>query len=126
MWTTGFQDNGEPRGGAGLCARIPDSSNPAKLAVAPFFLPTFLAGPYWVLAYNEEEGYALISGGQPTIKTDNGCKTGTGINNSGLWIFTREAFPAAGLVEKVRGLAAAQGFDLSVLVDIRHEGCTYH
>merc|ERR1712217_693393 len=78
-----------------------------------------------VLAYNEEEGYALISGGQPTIKTDNGCKTGTGINNSGLWIFTREAFPAAGLVEKVRGLAAAQGFDLSVLVDIRHEGCNY-
>ena len=34
-----------------------------KLEVAPCFLPTALAGPYWVLDYSEEEGYALISGG---------------------------------------------------------------
>lgn len=36
-----------------------------KLEVAPCFLPTALAGPYWVLDYSEEEGYALISGGEP-------------------------------------------------------------
>jgi hypothetical protein len=33
-----------------------------KLEVAPCFLPTVAAGPYWVLEYSEEEGYALISG----------------------------------------------------------------
>ena len=33
-----------------------------KLEVAPCFLPTVAAGPYWVLDYSEEEGYALISG----------------------------------------------------------------
>lgn len=117
-------DNGEARGGE-LCAYNPDESEPAKLAVAPCFLPTFLSGPYWVLAHNEEEGYALISGGQPTIKTDNGCKTGDGVNGSGLWIFTRAALPAEGLVAKVRDIAKSQGFDLSVLNDVKHEGCTY-
>merc|ERR1712079_208130 len=86
-------DDGTTREG-NLCAYNPDESEPAKLAVAPCFLPTFLSGPYWVLAHNEEEGYALISGGQPTIKTDIGCKTGDGVNGSGLWIFTRAALPA--------------------------------
>jgi hypothetical protein len=41
-------------------------------------------GPYWVLAYSESEGYAIVSGGNPTIPTENGlCKTGSGVNNSG-------------------------------------------
>ena len=57
--------------------------------MAPCFLPKFAAGPYWVLEYNEEEGYALISGGQPTTETPAGCKNGEGKNNSGLWIFSR-------------------------------------
>merc|ERR1711972_86926 len=117
-------DDGSTREGD-LCAYTPDSSEPAKLAVAPCFLPTFAAGPYWILAYNEEEGYALVSGGQPTIQTDSGCQTGTGVNNAGLWVFTREVFPSDDLVAKVRGIAEAQGFDLSVLKDVRHEGCSY-
>merc|ERR1711963_169321 len=88
--------------GGDICAQVPNDNEPAALRVAPCFLPTFLGGPYWVLDYNEQEGYALISGGQPTIETDQGCKTGDGTNDSGLWIFTREVFPAAGLVQKVR------------------------
>jgi len=55
-------DNGDAFGGE-LCARVPDASNSAKLAVAPCFLPSFLGGPYWVLAYNEKKGYTLVSGG---------------------------------------------------------------
>ena len=46
--------------GKTLCAKQVDG---AKLEVAPCFLPTFTAGPYWILAHNETEGYALISGG---------------------------------------------------------------
>jgi len=117
-------DNGTKYGGE-ICAYVPDSSNSAKLQVAPCFLPRFLSGPYWVLEYDEEEGYALISGGQPTVETENGCQIGTGAGDAGLWIFTREAFPAEGLVEKVRDMARSQGFDLSVLLPVKHEGCTY-
>ena len=52
------------------------------------FVPSFLVGPYWELAYDENEGYALVSGGQPTEETTDGlCVPGDGINNSGLWIF---------------------------------------
>ena len=43
-------------------SKVVDKSR-GKLEVAPCFLPTALAGPYWVLDYSEEEGYALISGG---------------------------------------------------------------
>jgi len=105
-----------------LCAKIEDSSA-GKLKVAPCFLPPLLAGPYWVLDYNEEEGYALISGGAPTISAPGGCRTGTGVNDSGLWIFTREQMRNAALVSKVRDIAAAKGFDLSVLNDVIQTGC---
>lgn len=70
---------------AHLCAHVKDSNSPSKLAVAPCLLPTIAAGPYWVVAYDEAEGYALVSGGQPTNAGQNGgCTTGTGINNSGM------------------------------------------
>lgn len=117
------KDDGE-RMDADLCATGADDADAAKLKVAPCFLPSVVAGPYWVLAHNEEEGYALISGGQPTIKTDSGCKTGSGTNGSGLWIFTREAFPSAALVQKVIDIAESQGFDVSVLRKVAHTNCT--
>lgn len=107
--------------GSKICAYVPDSSAPAKLAVAPCLLPKWLAGPYWVIAYDETEGYALISGGQPTVATPGGCRTGTGVNGSGLWIFTRKQDRDEQLVQKVRALAKAQGFDLSVLNDVDQE-----
>ena len=72
-----------------------------------------------------EEGYALVSGGQPTIETEEGCWTGDGTHDAGLWIFTRDVFPTAGLVARVREIAKEQGFDLRVLKDANHEGCTY-
>jgi hypothetical protein len=75
-------------------------------------------GPYWVLEYNEEEGYALVSGGQPTTRTPDGCVGGSGTYDAGLWIFTRQQQRDPVLVEKVRGLAKAQGFDVSVLKDV--------
>mmetsp|Transcript_1900 Transcript_1900/g.3675 ORF Transcript_1900/g.3675 Transcript_1900/m.3675 type:complete len:263 (+) Transcript_1900:21-809(+) len=103
-----------------LCAYKTDN---AKLAVAPCFLPRFAAGPYWVVVYDEEEGYALISGGQPSIKTENGCKNGDGTNNSGLWIFTRQQERNETLVQMVRGIAADKGFDLTVLLDVNQTNC---
>jgi len=109
--------------GSLLRAYNADKYDPAKLAVAPSFLPKVLSGDYWVLAYNEEEGYALISGGQPTTPTQGGCTTGSGTNDAGLWIFTRARERNEALVQKVRGIAASQGFDLGVLNDIDQTSC---
>jgi len=116
--------------GGDLCAYQTgdEGDDLSKLAVAVCFLPKSFAGPYWVLAYDEDEGYALISGGQPYIPTDPndlslGCSTGTGVNDSGLWIFTRVQERNETLVQMVRDMAEDFGFDLSVLNDIDHTNC---
>jgi len=114
----GFEQDSEDL----LCAsQGSDASDPAKLQVGPCFLPRWegvTSGPYWVLAYDEAAGYALISGGQPTIQMANGCRTGTGTNGSGLWIFTRQQMRNEALVQQVRNIAYQKGFDLSVLKDV--------
>jgi hypothetical protein len=119
-----------------LCASVVADG---KLQVAPCFLPKRSAGPYWIVDYqegddDEEGGYALISGGQPKNVVTNGqdvntcgldgsspcCKTGNGVNNSGLWIFTRQKNPSQELVEKVRTIAKQKGFATSMLFDVTH------
>jgi lipocalin len=102
---------------ASLCAQIVDAER-GQLKVAPCFLPSSLAGPYWIIDYNEQEGFALISGGPPNSSAPGGCRTGTGVNGSGLWIFSRQQQRDQALVERVRGIAAAKGFDVSVLNDV--------
>ena len=108
--------------GSKICAKIVDKAR-GKLEVAPCFLPTSAAGPYWVLDYDEGAGYALISGGAPTLAAESGCKTGTDTNNSGLWIFTRAQKRDEALVQKVRAIAASKRFDLSVLNDVDQSDC---
>jgi lipocalin len=105
-----------------LCAKIVDGET-GKLAVSPCLVPSAFAGPYWVLAYNETEGYALISGGPPTERSAKGCRTGTGVNNAGLWIFTRACERDAALVRKVTRIAEQKGFDTSVLESANQTGC---
>lgn len=109
--------------GSFICAKIIDAKT-GKLEVAPCFLPTFASGPYWVLAYEEEQGYALISGGPPKVAAQGGCRTGTGVNGSGLWIFTRKQKKDPALIEHVREIAKQKGFDLSVLNDVDQSHCS--
>lgn len=109
-----------------LCGDRSYGNKNGKLQVAPCFLPKvnrIFSGAYWVLHHNETEGYALVSGGQAYKWTPEGCRTGTGTNNAGLWILTREQQRNEMLVEKVRGLARDQGFDISVLNDVDHTDC---
>lgn len=117
------QDGTVHDSGTLLCAKQADDTDPAKLEVAPCFLPSFAAGPYWVVAYDEALGYALVSGGQPTVKTENGCKTGSGLNDAGLWIFTREQVADPELVQQVRSIATQQGFDVTVLNAVDQSNC---
>ena len=65
MYTEFVSGNGKTQK---LCAQNSDPDMPSKLSVAPCFLPKFAAGAYWVLAYDEPDGYALVSGGPPTNK----------------------------------------------------------
>jgi len=105
-----------------ICAKIVDAAT-GKLEVAPYFLPTAASGDYWVIDFSDTEGYALISGGAPTKAAAGGCQTGTGVNGSGLWIFTRQQKRDDTIVDKVRGIAKAKGFDLSVLNDVDQTDC---
>eukprot|EP00940_MAST-03C_sp_MAST-3C-sp2_P002953 g2953.t1 len=113
-----------------ICAKVDSNyDTDAKLRVGLCALPRVsgvTTGPYWIVAYDEAKGYALVSGGQPTKPSGNGtCKTGSGVNNSGLWIFTRAQKRDESLVNEVRAIAAAKGFDLSVLNDVDQSNCNF-
>ena len=58
--------------------------------------------------------------------TKNGlCATGTGVNNSGLWLLFRSNVRNEALINKVKQIARDKGFDTDVLQDVVHDGCTY-
>merc|ERR1712146_164556 len=114
-----------------ICAvKDSDFNDDARLRVGLCALPrisSVTTGPYWIVAYDEAKGYALVSGGQPSKPTHDGlCKTGSGVNNSGLWIFTRAQKRDDALVNEVRAIAEAKGFDLSVLNDVNQENCDFN
>uniref|UniRef100_A0A7S4NK35 Uncharacterized protein n=1 Tax=Odontella aurita TaxID=265563 RepID=A0A7S4NK35_9STRA len=89
-------------------------------------LSVLFSGPYWVLAYNEEKGYALVSGGQPEVRTKNGlCTVGEGVNDSGLWIFLRSMERDDALIEEARSIAKKFEIDLSILNDVDQTNCKH-
>eukprot|EP00549_Striatella_unipunctata_P013147 CAMPEP_0118681818 /NCGR_PEP_ID=MMETSP0800-20121206/5148_1 /TAXON_ID=210618 ORGANISM="Striatella unipunctata, Strain CCMP2910" /NCGR_SAMPLE_ID=MMETSP0800 /ASSEMBLY_ACC=CAM_ASM_000638 /LENGTH=205 /DNA_ID=CAMNT_0006578153 /DNA_START=1272 /DNA_END=1889 /DNA_ORIENTATION=- len=105
-----------------------DPNELGKLTVMPCFLPRFLGGPYWVVAYDEEKGYAMVSGGQPRIPTASGCRNPTRVyNGSGLWIFTRSPTRDEDLIDEVKVIGTSLGLDTtsSVLSPVLHENCNY-
>jgi hypothetical protein len=70
--------------------------------------------------------WALVSGGLPKNEGQDGyCKTGEGINNSGLWIFTREKMASPETIDAIRGIAKGLGYDTSVLLPVDQDGCLY-
>lgn len=116
----------QPSGPKDICGKVVNKTA-GKLEVAPCFLPSQLSGPYWIVAFDVVDGWALVSGGPPKNPSGNGtCKTGTGVNGSGLWIFTRMQTRNEAVIQKVRSIALAKGFDLSVLQDINQTSCKNH
>lgn len=119
--------NGKVKGG-NLCAVVADADMPAKLKVGPCFLPSLFYGPYWVVAAGPEPDnyeWAIVSGGQPTHDTGKGCTTGSGVNNSGFWYFTRSPVVNSTLISMLERIAVGKGFDTSVLNDVEQKGCKY-
>jgi hypothetical protein len=43
----------------------------------------------------------------------------------GFWLFSRDPTPPESLVAQLRSVAAAKGFDLTVLLKVQQAGCTY-
>ena len=135
------------RGGIGGSVRFANlkaiqgkSGKASELMVGPKFLPSCLYGPYWIIGAGKYGGissgsssegthkyeWALVSGGAPEQVGENGkCKTGSGVNEAGLWILTRDPIVEKSVIDKVRSFASEKGFDLTVLNPVVHEGCDY-
>jgi len=115
-----------------LCARVPDSEDEtSKLAVAPCFLPTFLAGDYWILKAKEDAAgryeWAIVIGGQPTEKMSDGlCTTKTsGTNNAGLWLFSRTRTVSAATKSEMYAALKDAGISREQLNPVAQIGCNY-
>lgn len=114
-----------------LCARQANQNEPEKLLVAPCFLPNLLAGPYWVLAAgptSDNYEWAVVIGGEPSVRvTNKTCTTKlSGINNSGLWIFSRKPIICPSVLENIYGLLHSRGISTEYLLDVQQEGCKYN
>jgi len=113
-----------------LCARAVDAADTSKLAVAPCFLPNILAGPYWVLGIGKARDgtyeWAVVIGGEPSVKWDDGCTTKEeGTNGAGLWLFSRTPVASKKALAAMHALLKAQGIARSRLHDVPHAGCKY-
>lgn len=110
--------------------RNPESNGLAKFLVAPRFLPKWFAGDYWVLAHenvgDKDKEFAVVCGGQPTIKVEDGCTFDkTNENGSGLWIFTRKQERISGIVDQAKQIISRKGISIQELNDVNQCGCDY-
>ena len=113
-----------------LCARQPNASEPEKLLVAPCFLPNILGGPYWILAAGPSPqmyDWVVVIGGQPSVRVSNTtCTTKlNGINNSGLWIFSRDRILDNSTLSMVRDLITSKNVSTDKLLHVNQTGCLY-
>ena len=113
-----------------LCGRQRNSSQPEKLSVAPCFLPNVLAGPYWIILTNDDNQnyeWAVISGGQPTVRISNEtCTTKqTGVNGSGLWILSRKQILDQNTLMNIKQKMLNKGIAISELLPVEQRGCNY-
>ena len=113
-----------------LCARQPNNSEPEKLLVAPCFLPNIFGGPYWILAAGpspQRYDWAVVIGGQPSVRVSNTtCTTKlSGINNSGLWIFSRERVLDNSTLSMVRDIVTSKNVSIEKLLPVNQTGCYY-
>lgn len=113
-----------------LCGRAVNEQDTSKLAVAPCFLPNILAGPYWVIGIGEQRSgeydWAVVIGGEPSVKWDDGCTTKEeGTNGAGLWLFSREPMASKEDMNAMHALLEKKGIARSRLHTVAQAGCKY-
>lgn len=112
-----------------LCGRVTDK--PGKLIVAPCFLPNAFAGDYWIAGVGKgDDGkyeWAVIVGGQPKeFGPDGKCTTKLkGINNSGLWLFSRSPEAPAEQIAAMERVLDDAGITKELLKPVVQKGCNY-
>jgi lipocalin len=122
--------------GPSLCAYLDDE--PAKLKVAPCFLPPIFAGQYWVASLAVDYSWAIVVGGQPDqdgeCADENLCTTReAGIipflptlgNGQGLWFLTRDQNASDAILASMEAAAEAAGICTANMLPVVHEGCLY-
>lgn len=112
-----------------LGSNIFDGDKSSEMTLGFCMVPAaeFQRSNFWVLAYEEGEGYALVSGGQvdvPSISDDGQLCTYSNPAAS-LLILSRSSQRDEGLIKKYRQHAADNGIDPSVLKQVYHDGCDY-
>ena len=113
-----------------LCARMPNKTDTGRLLVAPCFLPNIFGGPYWILyAGPNPDNYlwAIVIGGQPSYCQKNTtCTTNiNGINNSGLWLFSREKILDQKILDNMITYLIKIGISTDFLKDVVQDNCNY-
>lgn len=114
--------------GGRLLGKIEDLDDPSKLSVG-FAGPTgdspLFAGPYWIVALDDDYQWAIVTGGPPTAESNDACGySNEGVNGNGFWLFSRKPIdPEATAImeEKAKEL----GLDTSVLLPVEQKGCKY-
>jgi len=102
-----------------------DKASEATVGFCTFPANAAQQSNYWVLAYDEEEGYALIAGGQTLVPTADGLCT-YGNPTAGLWIFSRSPVRNEAMIEKYRATAIDNGIDPSIMDDVSHDNCAQY
>ncbi len=111
-----------------LCAAKPSAadSKESQFIVNGCVLPaSSQPSNYWVLAYDEDEGMAVIATGQSTIPTGNGdglCTYGNPFG--GYFIFSRSPERNEVKMQKYLDILEENGIDTSIGVDVPHENCS--
>lgn len=112
-----------------LCARIKNNSELSKLSVAPCFLPNLFAGDYWIIDVGPNSShyeYAIVVGGQPNVKYEDGCTTRTNtINNSGLWLLSRNPLVNDTFVDNMKKTLRNMNISTKLLNSVNQSNCKY-
>ena len=112
-----------------LCARVKNSSETSKLLVGPCFIPNIFSGDYWIIDVGPDSNnyeYAIVIGGQPNNKLNDGCTTNNNtINNSGLWIFSRTNVVNDSFKLYMKKKLFMMNISSMLLNNVTQEGCLY-
>lgn len=67
-----------------------------------------------------------MSGGNPTVEYKDGCTTQTDtINNSGLWLFTRQPKVKQSIIDNMLSILREKGYTTSQLHKVNQTNCKY-
>jgi lipocalin len=137
---SGAVNGPSPNGDFKLCATPRFRfRKPAELRVAPCYVPASLGGDYWVVAFDPDYEWAIVTAGQPdqegacsadsslcTLREE--CKIGflpcVG-NGQGLWFFTQAQSPDPSIIDAMEAKALELGICTANMRDVVHEGCNY-